>query len=76
MLGLYTASSTKGWSGSIEYLLRDVLHLKLPTGTIRQNRWVNIALTPVVRRSDWIGYGDTLHLIAKKSAFFDPSHTL
>lgn len=68
ILDLYTASSTKGWSGSIEYVLRDMFHLKLPAGTIRKNRWINSVLIPVVRIIDWIHLGDTVHVIAKKQS--------
>lgn len=63
---LYTASSAHGWSGSIEYLLRDALHLPLAHGLLRRNPLLNLLIKPLVRLLDWIGYGDNLHVLAKK----------
>ncbi|MEK7619964.1 MAG: class I SAM-dependent methyltransferase [Patescibacteria group bacterium] len=65
VLDLYTASSTKGWTGSIEYFLRDALHVPLVDGRLRRHHLLNLLLKPLVRLLDWIGYGDNLHVIAK-----------
>ncbi len=68
VLMLYTSSSTKGFTGSIEYLLRDVFHLPLPEGSVRKNKWFNRCLVPFVRLIDWFGVGDNLHVIARKKS--------
>jgi SAM-dependent methyltransferase len=63
---LYTASSTNGWTGSMEYLLRDALHLPLAHHRLRRNRLLNLLIKPLVRLLDWFGYGDNLHVLAIK----------
>ncbi|MBI5370007.1 class I SAM-dependent methyltransferase [Candidatus Uhrbacteria bacterium] len=67
VLDLSTVSSTKGWSGSIEYWVRDAWHIPLSTGAIRNNWPVNRLLLPLVRLCDLVGLGDNLHVIAKKT---------
>ncbi len=66
ILDLSTVSSTKGWSGSIEYWLRDAWRIPLSTGAIRNNWSVNRLLLPLVYLCDWIWLGDNVHVIAQK----------
>ncbi len=66
ILSMYTASSTKGWSGSIEYVLRDSLHLPIGRDIIRNNRIIHIFFAPIVRVCDWLGIGDNVYVIARK----------
>lgn len=66
VLDLFTASSTKGWSGSIAYLMRDTLHAKLPSEKIRKSYWINKLFKPLVSIADLLRWGDNLHVIAQK----------
>jgi 2-polyprenyl-3-methyl-5-hydroxy-6-metoxy-1,4-benzoquinol methylase len=68
VISMYTASSTSGWSGSIEYLLRDFLHLKISSDQIRKNKWVNSFFKPIVKLCDLLGIGDNLYVFAKKQS--------
>ncbi|NQV89886.1 class I SAM-dependent methyltransferase [Candidatus Uhrbacteria bacterium] len=65
---IYTASSTKGWTGSIEYILRDAIDLPIKQGSVRSCRWLNLAFIPIVRVLDWTHLGDNLYVIAKKTS--------
>lgn len=65
---LYTASSTKGWTGSIEYLLRDAFRLPLSSGALRNNTLLNLCFVPLVRILDWFCIGDNLYVIARKKS--------
>jgi len=62
----YTASSTKGWTGSLEYLLRDIFFPKLKDGVLRKNKILNTCFLPVVRLCDWFKIGDNMFILASK----------
>lgn len=68
ILSIYTASSAKGWSGSMEYILRDALHFPIERDRIRKNNILNACFIPIARIFDWLGIGDNLFIIARKSS--------
>ncbi|NQV88713.1 MAG: methyltransferase domain-containing protein [Parcubacteria group bacterium] len=64
--GMYTLSSMKGWTGSIEYWLRDFLGIHVSEGAISGSKFLNLLLKPMVKVLDLLYLGDNLHVIAKK----------
>lgn len=68
ILLFYTASSVKGWSGSIEYILQEVLHIHIKQHSIKNNSVLNTCLIPIVRILDWLHVGDNLYIIALKKS--------
>ncbi|PLX28274.1 hypothetical protein C0581_02970 [Candidatus Parcubacteria bacterium] len=64
---VYTSSSTSGFTGSLEYFLRDGLGLRISSDRIRKNKILNKLCVPVVFVLDLFKKGDNVHIIAQKN---------
>lgn len=62
----YTCSSTSGFTGGIEFVLREKLGFHIERDAVRKNRMLCRLFQPPVRLLDLFDIGDNLYVIARK----------